>query len=199
MLSSSSIELLTLAIVASTAMTDLQQPRSRSQVESEELIAELCIRCDDDELKPALKKYQYGHSTEEIKRKLKSGAASKVGALSTLLAFLNNTAITEAIPKKKDDIVHQIVCRIQNLLPDDCPFCNKRFKLGFDEKPLLQCEKCGQSSHQSCIIELIKSKANYDISETELTSDRVMELLNPLSFPGIHYLCKACEVSLIPM
>jgi len=179
-------------------MADLQPPRSRSQVEADELIAELCIRCDDDELKTALKKYLYGHNTLDIEKKLKSGASSKVGALSKLLTFLNNTAITDEVAEKKDDIAQPIVCRIQNLLPDDCPFYNKRFKLEFDEKPFLPCAKCGQSSHKSCIIELIRSKVNYDISEAKITSDEVMNLLNPLSFPGIHYLCKACEISAIP-
>ena len=63
------------------------------------------------------------------------------------------------------------------------------------EKPLLQCAKCGQSSHKSCIIDLVKTKMNSLITnESELTQEDILKFINPLSFPGMHYLCKPCEV-----
>ena len=127
---------------------------------------------------------------------MKQGIASNVSHLIKTLEFLNNTAIIEQIPKKKDPIVHEIVCRIQNLLPDDCAFCKTRFKLGLTEKPILRCAKCGQSSHKPCITELLKNKAPCEIPESdEITDDFIIKLVNPLSFSGMHYLCKSCEVS----
>ena len=97
---------------------------SRNQAETEELIVELCLKCDDDEVKEALKKYKYGRSIVDIAKKMKSGVASKIEPLKRLLLFLNNNDESISSPTKKDDIVHAIVCRIQNLLPEDCDTCN---------------------------------------------------------------------------
>ena len=107
----------------------------RNQTEAEELIAELCILTDDEDIKTALRKYQYGHSIKEIEKKLKQGPSSKVDVLKKVLAYLYEDTIIDAIPSTKDDVAHAIVCRIQNLLPDDCPICNKRFRLAIREKP----------------------------------------------------------------
>ena len=132
-----------------------QDTPSRSQTEAENLIAELCILTEDEEIKTALKKYPLGSSIQEIERKLKSGPASKVNTLKKVLEFLNQDVIKDPIPTKKDDITHAIVCRIQNLLPDDCCICNKRYCLALKELPTLPCAKCGQSSHKQCIVHLL--------------------------------------------
>ena len=50
----------------------------RNQRETEELIAELCLKCDDDEVKEALKKYQYGRTIGDIEKKIKSGKSQKL-------------------------------------------------------------------------------------------------------------------------
>ena len=130
---------------------------------------------------------------------MKQGPASNLPHLIKALKFLNNTAIPNKIPTRKDDVTHRIVCRMQNLLPDDCPFCKTRFKSQHDEKPILQCAKCGQNCHRSCIIGLLKSKINCDLTnENELDQEQIQKLINPLSFPGIHYLCKSCEEDVVP-
>ena len=172
---------------------------NRTKTEAEELIAELCIKCDDDDVKQVLKKYQYGYSIPDIEKRMKQGPASNLPHLIKALKFLNNTAIPNKIPTRKDDVIHRIVCRMQNLLPDDCPFCKTRFKSQHDEKPILQCAKCGQNCHRSCIIGLLKSKLNCDLTnENELDQEQIQKLINPLSFPGIHYLCKLCEEDVVP-
>ena len=168
---------------------------TRSKREAEELTAELCINCDDGEVKQVIQKYQYGHSIGDIESKMKKGACSNLPHLTKTLKFLNNSAIKDSIPKKKDDIVHDIVCRMQNLLPDDCAFCKTRYKLEFMEKPILQCSKCGQSAHKACIIKLIQEKTHQPIeTDSDISQEEVLSIINPLSFPGLYYLCKACEV-----
>ena len=167
----------------------------RSKREAEELTAELCINCEDSEVKQVIQKYQYGHSIGDIESKMKKGVCSNLPHLTKTLKFLNNSAIKDSIPKKKDDIVHDIVCRMQNLLPDDCAFCKTRYKLEFMEKPILQCSKCGQSAHKACIIKLIQEKTHQPIdTESDISQEEVLSIINPLSFPGLYYLCKACEV-----
>lgn len=168
---------------------------SRSKREAEELTAELCINCEDSEVKQVIQKYQYGQSIGDIESKMKKGACSNLPHLTKTLKFLNNSAINDPIPKKKDDIVHDIVCRMQNLLPDDCAFCKTRYKLEFMEKPILQCSKCCQSAHKPCIIKLIQEKTHQTIdTDSDISQEEVLNIINPLSFPGLYYLCKACEV-----
>ena len=170
---------------------------SRNQTETEELIAELCIHTDDDDIKQVLKKYQYGSDISTIERKLKSGNASKIDTLRKVLEFLNNTAITEDVPRKRDDIAHAIVCRIQNLLPDDCNLCNNRFKLLFTEHPILPCARCGQSSHRQCLFDIINTKNDKNFTSFP-TDAEITKIINPLNLPGVHYLCSTCEAHIIP-
>jgi hypothetical protein len=169
----------------------------RTQSEAEELIAELCILTDNEDIKRALRKYQYGNSIKEIEKKLKQGASSKIGVLKEVLAFLYKDTINDAIPSKKDDIAHAIVCRIQNLLPDDCSFCKARFHLAIREIPFLPCEKCGQSSHKGCVLHLIGLQTTIENTRMDTTTEEIIKILNPLDFQGWHYLCKSCEGEVI--
>ena len=114
------------------------------------------MKCDNEEMKVALHKYEHGHSVREIEKKLTSGPASKLELLRNLLVFLNNEAIKGDIPKKKDDIAHTIECRIQNWLTDDCGICNKRYCLEINKEPFLPCSKCSQITHKECIINMIQ-------------------------------------------
>ena len=99
------------------------------------------------------------------------------------------------MPTKKDDIVNAIICRIQNLLPEDCDICELRFRLELEEKPILQCASCGQSSHKQCIIDLVNDKQG--MTYVDLTREDLMTIINPLGFPGVHYLCKTCEATAV--
>ena len=90
---------------------------NRTKREAEELTAELCINCNDDDVKQVLKKYQYGHTIGDIEGKMKKGPSSNLTHLTKTLKFLNNTAITDKLPKKKDHIVHDMyaACKISCL------------------------------------------------------------------------------------
>ena len=82
---------------------------NRTKREAEELTAELCINCNDDDVKQVLKKYQYGHTIGDIEGKMKKGPSSNLTHLTKTLKFLNNTAITDKLPKKKDHIAFMIL------------------------------------------------------------------------------------------
>ena len=178
---------------------DEESSAERNQKEAEELIAELCLACGDNtEFKVALHKYEYGCSIREIEKKLQQGPSSKIDVLRNLLTFLNSDVIHEEIPKLKSDIAHAIVCRIQNLLPENCGICKNRFCLKLNDEPFLPCSKCGQSSHKKCIIETTKSTVSINIDD--LTHEQAYNILvNPHKLPGVHLLCQACEENHIPL
>ena len=179
-----------------------QQARRNSSLseharhEAEALVAELCILTDDEEIKTVVKKYLQGTSVTNIEKRLTQGPCSNKHHLEKTLIFINSGMDDHNIPRKRDDIAKQIVVRIQNLLPDECGFCGDRYKLGITEKPSLQCDRCGQSAHKPCIRDMLNKRVNTPIeSEEELSHTFVWELINPLNFPGMVYLCKACEGS----
>ena len=172
--------------------------RLRNQTEADELIAEICISTDNEDFKNALKKYRYGAPMKDVEDKLKNGVSSKVDQLKELLAFLYNDAVKTPIPKLKADVAHAIVCRIQNLLPADCPDCNERHRLKLRKAPILPCSKCGQSSHKKCIVNLISLHTDTDNSRMDITNEEIVQIINPLNLDGWHFLCKKCEHDVIP-
>ena len=144
-----------------------------------------------------MKKYLQGTSVANIEKRLTQGPCSNKHHLEKTLVFINSGMDNHNVPRKRDDIAKQIVVRIQNLLPDECGFCGDRYKLGITEKPSLQCDRCGQSAHKPCILDMLNKRINTAPieSEEELSHEFVWELINPLKFPGMVYLCKACEGS----
>ena len=59
--------------------------------------------------------------------------------------------------KNKTQLSPLILCRLQNLLPDGCGICNKRYSVKIEESPLLECSICGQGVHEECWSNLFNS------------------------------------------
>ena len=54
----------------------------------------------------------------------------------------------------KPTIVHNLICRIQNLFPETCLICLESYCVGKDELRLLPCSICGQACHTPCVLGL---------------------------------------------
>ena len=93
----------------------------------------------------------------------------------------------------KQDIANELICRIQNLLLDNCSICGVAFATKLDEKPLLECELCGQNIHMPCLRNILGE--NY---HENITKEEVLHIINPLGMNGVHYLCSSCSNSTIP-
>jgi hypothetical protein len=110
----------------------------------EDLIAELRLLAPSENIKFCLRNYQYnGKSTEAITKDIQNGS-SRPTLIETAkflqIKFNESTAV-------KKTLAHNILCRIQNLLPDDCNLCNKHYRIGLNETPLLECSICLQGIH----------------------------------------------------
>lgn len=95
----------------------------------------------------------------------------------------------------KPQLATNLITRIQNLLPDYCQICSSAYATDVNEKPLLTCAICGQGSHTNCITTQLGIDA--DVLDA-LTSDDVMNAINPKKFKGLHYLCYFCTKEHIP-
>ena len=159
--------------------------------EIEDLIAELCIDAPNDAVKFCLRSYQPGKRTNQIEKDINQ---SKKGVLLETSKFLR---IPNCEGKTKNDLSRLILCRIQNLLPDDCGVCKNRYSIKLEECPLLECAICGQGVHRECWSNLLSLGSN----ASNCTYDNnivISEYVNPLKLPGIHYICAACEETTIP-
>ena len=175
------------------SQSNIQAGKAQIEHESEieDLIAELCIAAPNDNVKFCLRSYQHGKNLYQIERDINR---AKKEVLQEACEFLQIPHIEH---KNKKELSHLILCRIQNLLPDDCGLCNERYRIMLGEKPLLECSICGQGVHEECWINLLTVTS----AEVDVTTDRnsiAQKYVNPFKLPGIFYICSACEITTIP-
>jgi hypothetical protein len=160
-------------------------------IEAEDLIAELCLGAPSECVKFCLRNYQYDKSISQIEKDVER---EKVQTLRDTAQYLN---IPKYELKTKKLLAHLIICRIQNLLPENCTICNDRYRISISETPLLECCICGQGVHTECWTELAKVKGNLD-NMFDLNAASFQDIYNPLKLPGMFYICKICQESTIP-
>ena len=87
--------------------------------------------------------------------------------------------------EKKSTCVHELIYRIQSLLPETCAICKDSYTILKDDPRYLSCSVCKQEVHRECYMPLLK------VCEKNLV-DTIFNI------PGIHYLCSSCEYDHIP-
>ena len=165
---------------------DEMDPQTIKALEIEDLIAELCLTAPSDPVKFCLRLYQYGKQLSTIESDIFAQSKTTLIETAEYLLISFNDTVTKKI------LAHDILCRIQNLLPDNCNLCNQRYRIKLNEKPILECEVCYQGVHTSCWTELIHAKSA-QIHSLQLDHLNIRQQINPLNIPGMHYMCQACE------
>ena len=74
----------------------------------------------------------------------------------TIVKTSNYLNIADQSAYTKDAVVLNLICRIQNLLPDARNICDEMYCTHEDEIPLLMCSICGQGAHTPCILRLLR-------------------------------------------
>ena len=149
----------------------------------ETILGDLCAKASIQkctEARDVLRRYKHGSTYNDNKTAMKSNF--NMGPLEETAKFLKiKTNDDKSSKLRKDDLIHEIICQIQNLLPDTCQICNQRYKTGIEDAAFLACDICGQEVHKPCFMRQLGiekgSKPN----------------INPLNLPGVHYFCKECE------
>ena len=160
---------------------------------SKEIITGLCSSAPIA-VRNCLRKYKYGKD-HTYKEQYNSLFPSQKSVIVETLVFLGCGCIQDWKDIRKPDCVHELVCRLQNLLPDNCDFCKELYTVDKNDVSLLACAKCGQEAHRKCIL----SKFNLEESDIdESSSNRINKLMNPFELDCIVYLCGACKAGFIP-
>ena len=155
----------------------------------EDIVAQLCVDADDDAVRDCLRKYDLTNTTAQHKTAF--GKEKK----PTLVATLAYLGVPDQDNETRPTCINNLICRIQNFLPDTCNICDTEYHVELQDTPLLECEKCGQGSHNECI--LLKLGVEKQ-DEPNFGPTEAQNKLNPSGIAGVHYLCGACEELMIP-
>ena len=153
------------------------------------ILADLCVTADSPEVRDCLRAYKLHTNTKQLK--CIYGPIKKSTIVDTL-KFLQAPA-RNWNNYVKDACVHELICRIQNLLIDTCQFCSCNYATGKDDILLLQCCICGQSAHKPCLQALLGEKYSPDLNPSD-----VKKLINPFNIASLHFLCQSCSNNEIP-
>ena len=91
--------------------------------------------------------------------------------------------------------INTLICRIQNILPDQCNICKQIYCVKLEEVPLLECALCGQGSHNTCILDLF---GVLPAEQTNIGPEEAKTKINPMGLTGLNYRWRACENDIIP-
>ena len=153
----------------------------------EDIIAELCTEAPSTEIRDCLRSYNPKNNIKQHKREFDKSAKP------VIVSTLNFLAVTGQDHYTKIACINTLICRIQNLFPDECNLCKAEYCVKREEIPLISCEICGQGSHDKCIREHLGLQEG-----DSLDPENAMKKLNPTKFSGFHYLCGACKADTIP-
>ena len=143
----------------------------------ETVIAELCSSAPNEDVKNCIRCYEHGF---QIKRIIQDLMKNKKEKLEKTFEYLKRP--NEVMPKTKPIIAHNIVCRIQNYLPETCDACKQTYRTMLANKHLLACAKCGQEMHHPCLL------AKLQVTDVDsLNHEIVGHAINPLGLPGMHF------------
>lgn len=153
------------------------------------VIAGLATNAPTNEVRDCIRVYNCKETLRNIEKKMRT--ISKPTLVETL-EYLKCPNMGKYI---KDRCIHELVCRIQNLLPDECKLCNDKYTVKLDEKPVLACVMCGQGCHNKCILPLL---ALTDEEYNDMSNEDIEKLINPLELPGFFYICSPCQIETVP-
>ena len=158
-------------------------------VSQQEVIEELCNKSANEVINKILRAYPLGQTFAQQRTAMNK---FKKEELVLTLEFLK---LTNQDKKNKPQIVHNLIVRIQNLLPDTCGLCKQEYYTSLEDIPLLTCEVCGQGSHNSCLISILGVE---EAEKNSLDPIKARKIIIPLDLPGVHYLCMTCSSENIP-
>ena len=164
------------------------QAGAQSIDDQKEIIAALCVGAPSDNIRNCLRKYDPTKPVWQIEKDLKK---DKKDVLVDSLLYLGVPGMNQY---RHDALPHELVCRVQNLLPDTCSLCKQNYCISLEDKPILSCVKCGQGCHNSCVLQII----GRTVDELNEENNFGESLANPYAALGLFYVCGGCQEDTIP-
>ena len=153
------------------------------------ILARLSSNAPSNDVRDTMRLYDPRLDQKALERQINKASKS---ALVACLAYLGRSDMNEFT---KDACVTAMICRIQNLLPDQCNLCKKQYCINITDTPLLSCAVCGQGTHDQCISKFLHLT---ELECRSFTTADAWSRINPTKLPGLHYLCMECTENTIP-
>lgn len=153
------------------------------------VLAALCAGAPTAEIRDCLRCYDISKSASLIERKMGGISVPNLISTMTYLGVPGQECYVKAT------IIHNLVCRIENLLPDICSICDSEYTIAKDEVPLLGCAFCGQGIHSPCLLQLLEVSPG---DQDSFGPEEVQRKINPCNLPGFFYICHCCEKEKVP-
>ena len=149
--------------------------------ESTKVLARFCVDAPSVEIRDCIRQYS---ESKTYKQQTTSFNAYSKNVIVETLSFLGATH-KNWNDHKKSACVHELIYKIQSLLPETCGICKDSYTIQKNDDQLLSCSVCKQEVHRACYTPLLKTGENsFSVAI--------------LKIPGMHYLCPTCEYELIP-
>ena len=161
------------------------------QTSNEDILAKLCTDAavKSVEIRDCLRAYKLQDNTKQLKCNFNQ---FRKPVIVETLKFLNVTN-RNWNNYVKESCVHELICRIQNLLIDKCQFCELNYATGVKEVLLLQCCLCGQNVHDVCLKKLLGEHYS-----SIMTAEDVKKVMNPLNIKTLNFMCTRCSIDTLP-
>ena len=98
------------------------------EAEIDDLIAELCLNAPNDRIKFCIRNYQYGNSIDQIEKDFYRKKREVLCETAHCLKIPNYEM------KNKETLARLAVCRIQNLLPEECALCSQCYRININPR-----------------------------------------------------------------
>ena len=158
-------------------------------VSQQNIIEDLCGKSSNDVIHKILRAYPLGQTFAQQKTVINKFKKEE------LIVTLESLKLTNQEKYNKPQLVHNLIVRIQNLLPDTCGLCKQEYYTSLEDVPLLTCDVCGQGSHNTCIMSILGVD---EAEKNSLDPQKARKVIIPLDLPGVHYLCMTCSSDNIP-
>ena len=149
--------------------------------EAAKVLARFCVEAPKVEIRDCIRQYSesksYKQQTSSFNAYCKTVIIETLEFLGADHKIWNN--------EKKSTCVHELIYRIQSLLPETCAICKDSYTILKDDPRYLSCSVCKQEVHRECYMPLLK------VCDKNL-ADTIFNI------PGIHFLCPSCEYDHIP-
>jgi hypothetical protein len=149
---------------------------------AENVLVQLRSDAPNPEIRNVLRFYDTKKSNAQLRSAFQACSKSQ---LTSTLDYLGSPAQEMYV---KESVVWNMICRIQNLLPEQCDTCKETYCIKTNEEPLLPCKSCGQDIHRPCL-EIALNTINSNIQQLNTILQAI---------PGLHYICTICEQRILP-
>ena len=118
---------------------------------NKEILEQLAADSEDTDVANVINCYAIGQPDKQIRKKMDSFLLPPLKRAAEYLGLTVNGEVR----KLKNDIITEIILRIESLLMDLCSICGEYYNITLKNTPAFKCVTCQQGCHQPCLEQMV--------------------------------------------